>query len=68
MRIPDVGGYFDPLVEMVTRMADKGFVKKHHADMLIFTEDPEGLLDSFETYTPPAPKWLAAPDEPPVEP
>ena len=64
----NVGGYFDPLKEMAARMVDKGFMKGRYADMLIFTEDPGGLLDSFETYTPPAPKWQAAPDEPAVEP
>lgn len=64
----NMGGYFDPLKEMAQRMVAKGFMKQQYAEMLVFTEDFGDLLDSFESYTPPAPKWQTAPNTTTVEP
>jgi uncharacterized protein (TIGR00730 family) len=56
----NVKGYFDPLREMIQRMADAGFVPRRHVDMLVFTEDPAELLERFRSYVAPAPKWSQA--------
>ena len=56
----DVGGYFAPLRAMISSMITEGFVRPRHAEMLIFAEEIDALLERFETYVPPARKWTAA--------
>ena len=62
----DVDGYFAPLREMVCAMVERGFLKPAHADMLVFTDDVEALLDACASYEPPdAPKWTVPPSAKP---
>lgn len=52
-------GYFDPLIEMLDRAVEMGFVRQKNRDMLLVDDDPAGLLDRFDAYeAPPVEKWL----------
>jgi uncharacterized protein (TIGR00730 family) len=50
--ILDVGGYFAPLREMVTRMVEEGFLHPDDARILMFEEDIGVLLQRMLTYVP----------------
>jgi uncharacterized protein (TIGR00730 family) len=54
----DVGGYFDPLRAMIDKMGEAGFLRPDHAAMLAFAPDVDGLVTRFETYVPPALKYI----------
>jgi uncharacterized protein (TIGR00730 family) len=53
----NVNGYYDDLLNMITTMADSGFVRPQYAQMLIKTDRPEQLLSSLQNYQAPADKW-----------
>jgi uncharacterized protein (TIGR00730 family) len=55
----NVRGYFDPLVAMVKRGIDEGFIPPEHASLLIVEPDPSTLLQRMDGYVPPPPvnKW-----------
>lgn len=55
----DVGGYYDPVREMVAKMAAAGFLAPEHAAMLAFETDPAALIAAFRAYVAPPRKWLA---------
>jgi uncharacterized protein (TIGR00730 family) len=54
----DVGGYFDPLRAMIDKMGEAGFLRADHAAMLAFAPDIDSLVARFETYVPPALKYV----------
>ncbi|HMB62561.1 MAG TPA: TIGR00730 family Rossman fold protein [Eudoraea sp.] len=57
--ILNVGGFYDPLLSMLKKMVDKGFLKKENLDMLLIDRTVEGLLYQMEHYRPPTvPKWI----------
>jgi uncharacterized protein (TIGR00730 family) len=62
----DVRGFWQPLLASVARMRDDGFLAGDHAAMLLVEERIEDLLDAFDAYEPPAPKWRTPPPPPPV--
>ena len=62
----DVRGFWQPLLASVARMRDDGFLAADHAAMLLVEERIEDLLDAFDAYEPPAPKWRTPPPPPPV--
>lgn len=49
--------YYEPFKVFVTSMVQNGFVRVDYADMLIYSADPQVILDEIKSYTPPAPKW-----------
>ncbi len=53
----NIKGYFDPLQEMIRRIVAEGFMKPDYAEMLIFSDSCEDILEAFEAYEPPARKW-----------
>lgn len=53
----NVDGYYDPLREMIFKMASAGFMKQKYADMLIFEDKPEAILSAFDAYEAPDAKW-----------
>jgi uncharacterized protein (TIGR00730 family) len=55
----NVNGYFDPLRNMIERMANDGFLHADHASMLIFDTNPSAILDAFRSYSAPLAKWQA---------
>ena len=48
----NVGGYFDPLIAMLDRAVEQGFVGRTARDLLI-ESTAEGLLDALASYRPP---------------
>ena len=56
----NVQGFFDPLLGMVDRMIEQGFLPASHRQMLQVSASPEALLQAFANYRPVAePKWLS---------
>jgi uncharacterized protein (TIGR00730 family) len=55
----DVGGYWGPLLAMVERMVDEGFVIGSHRRMLVVDDRVEGLLDQIAAYqAPQVARWI----------
>lgn len=53
----DVGGFWDPLLEMMDRLVDQGFISAEFRRALIVASDPDELLSALREWEPPAPKW-----------
>lgn len=49
----NVAGYFDPLMEFMTRAVNQGFLLPQHLTMFIVNENPEKILNFMEDYRPP---------------
>jgi uncharacterized protein (TIGR00730 family) len=49
----NVKQYFDRLMEFLDHSVDERFVELEHRSMILMDEDPERLLQKFETYRPP---------------
>lgn len=49
---------------MVQGTVDKGFSQARFADKLIASDKIEDILQQFEQYQPPAPKWTNADVQP----
>jgi uncharacterized protein (TIGR00730 family) len=56
----DVGGFFAPLIEFLDRQVREGFIHPAYRAVLLVASTPEGLLDAFAGYEPPAQKWTAS--------
>ncbi|RAU22183.1 TIGR00730 family Rossman fold protein [Paramagnetospirillum kuznetsovii] len=50
----DVAGYYGHLHAFLDHMANEGFVKPRHRDMVVVESDPGALLRRLRGYTPPA--------------
>ncbi len=57
----NVRGFFDPLVSLIGRMAEDGFVRPEHRGLLAVETALDPLLERFRSFDPKPP---AAPDEP----
>jgi hypothetical protein len=55
----DVDGYWDPLIAMVDRMVEEGFLPTHLRDALLVAREPEELIETFLAYRPRAVRWAA---------
>jgi len=52
-------GYFDKLLEFLDVSVDQLFVKRQHRDMILVSNNPDGLLEKFEKYEAPIiEKWI----------
>jgi len=56
----NVGGFFDPLIDMVDHMVNGGFLAADHGRMLLAERDAEALLAALRNAEPVTPKWLPA--------
>lgn len=57
----DVVGFWEPLITMVDRMVDQGFIQTEYRRMLCVEDEPTRLLDRMSQWRPPAvPKWIRA--------
>jgi uncharacterized protein (TIGR00730 family) len=57
--ILNVCGYYDNIIEFLEHSVSQMFLKKEHREMIMFDENPIGLLEQFESYKAPAePKWI----------
>ena len=55
----NVAGYFDRLLGFFDHALAERFLRDEHRAMLVVDATPDGLLDRFANYTPPAvPKWM----------
>ncbi|WP_328188087.1 TIGR00730 family Rossman fold protein [Marinobacter sp. OP 3.4] len=51
-------GYYDQLLSFLNTMADSGFLKPHHRQMLVVEDQPAPLLQALMRYQPPERKWV----------
>ncbi|MEJ5996665.1 TIGR00730 family Rossman fold protein [Corynebacterium sp. H130] len=49
--------FWAPLIEMLNRMSEQGFISSTFVDSLIVAENPTELLVSLQNWVPPRPKW-----------
>jgi uncharacterized protein (TIGR00730 family) len=55
----NIGGFFDPLLQMLDRAVEARFLRPEHRRMLLTDSSPETLLERMEVYTPEiAAKWI----------
>ena len=55
----NVDGYYDPLLELLDGMVEKGFLKAQNRRMLLAHPEPEGLLQLMAAYKPAkVEKWI----------
>lgn len=55
----NVAGYYDPLVAMIERFIEEGFVADEHRSLLLVDTDPVRLIDRMTAHPPPPlPRWL----------
>jgi uncharacterized protein (TIGR00730 family) len=50
----DVDGYYDPLLAMLRRTVDEGFMSRAYLDMLHVAAQPATLIDNMQRAVPPA--------------
>lgn len=55
----NIAGYWNELLAFLDHAVDQRFIKGAHRSLLLVADDPERLLESFESYRPAAgSKWL----------
>lgn len=57
--IYDVRGFWRPMLTMVDRMVEEGFVTDTFRDSLLVVSTPRGLIHALEDWEPPTPKFSA---------
>lgn len=53
----DVRGFWRPMLTMVDRMVEEGFVTSEFRESLLVVSTPRDLIRGLEEWEPPAPKW-----------
>jgi uncharacterized protein (TIGR00730 family) len=53
----DVGGYWDPLLQMADRMVAEGYLPGHLRKALLVASEPGALIDALLGYRPTATRW-----------
>ncbi|MFT4020941.1 MAG: TIGR00730 family Rossman fold protein [Acinetobacter sp.] len=53
----NVDGFYDPLLAMIEKTVDNGFTQSRFADSLLVDDNIERLIQKFEQYQAPEPKW-----------
>lgn len=57
--ILNVNGFFDPLLQMVQKMVDEGFLKTENQNLILVDENIENLIQKMKSNErPKASKWL----------
>ena len=57
----NVNGYFDPLLAMLDRAEEQGFIFPEHRSALLCAVEPDSLLEAMEGYQPsdePVERWM----------
>jgi len=55
----NVGGYFDPLIAMLDRTVDQGFLRRQQRELLVVADDGPELLEALAAVEPSGvPKWI----------
>ena len=62
--ILNVGGYYDPLLNLVVHASDHGFIYPEHQELLLHAEKPADLLEAMQKFERPASmdRWVERPD------
>lgn len=47
----NVDGFFDPLIEMIDHIIQKGFMKREYKDLILISSDSVELLHKLDTYS-----------------
>ncbi len=63
----NIEGYFDPLVAMLDRALDQGFVGRAYTDFLLVESSAARLLDALAVYSPPPGEVWVRPSEVPTD-
>ena len=58
----DVGGYWDPLLQMADRMVAEGYLPGHLRQALLVAREPDALIDALLNHRPTASRWEPASD------
>ena len=53
----NTAGFYDPIVEMISRMRGTGFIQPELADMVIIRDSMDAMLASFRNYEAPQKRW-----------
>jgi uncharacterized protein (TIGR00730 family) len=53
----NVDGFYDPIIEMIARMRNTGFIQTELADMVIVHNSMAAMLEGFRTYEAPQKRW-----------
>lgn len=60
----NIKGFYDPLIELVNKMVEGGFLTAANQNMLLVDHDIEALLSRMEQYEPPhTTKWVREGDQ-----
>jgi uncharacterized protein (TIGR00730 family) len=51
----NVDGYYDPLLRLIDHAVDEGFFRADHRELIISSDDPEGIVSRVATTVPPSP-------------
>jgi uncharacterized protein (TIGR00730 family) len=55
----NTAGFFNPLLQMLDQMVDRGFLNSNNRSLLICEEDPEVLIGIMQEYKPKVEtKWV----------
>ncbi|MEE8526369.1 MAG: TIGR00730 family Rossman fold protein [Thermoanaerobaculia bacterium] len=55
----NVDGYFDPLIAMLDRTVDQGFLRREQRDLLVVADNGPDLLEALASVEPSGvPKWI----------
>ena len=55
----NIQGYYEPLLEFVSRMAGEGFLKEQQKGLVLSSDTAEGLLEKMRVFEPiRVPKWV----------
>lgn len=56
----NVEGYYDPLIRMMDDAVTERFFRPEHRDLVIVSDDPEGIVSRLASCEPPfaGPKWI----------
>ena len=49
----NINSYFNPLLQMIDKMVEMEFLSSVYRDMLIVSDDPKFIIDSFRSFVPP---------------
>jgi len=61
--ILNINGFYDPLINLIRNMVEKGFLEEENRKMVLINNDIDDLLDQMESYTAPViDKWIIQED------
>ncbi len=63
----NVGGFFDPLIAMLDRVLEQGFVGRDYRDFLLAEPTADAVLDALAGYRPPSGEIWVRPSEVPTD-